>query len=125
MSKILIIDDDRAATNMLEQLLKIFGYETNSVNDSSKAMGVVASVNPDLILLDLMMPEVSGMEICKMLQTDPSLAHIPVIIVSALDDGDTKAEAYQAGAKDYIAKPYHPDDLLERMNALINKAATS
>ena len=121
MTKILIVDDDIQTTNMLEMILSAAGYETISENVSSKAMQVADSMNPDLFVLDLMMPEPDGFKLCRMLRADPKFAHTPILIVTALNDGDSQVVAYGAGANDYLTKPYHVDELTQRVKALINK----
>ena len=121
MTKILIVDDEIQATTMLEIILSASGYETISENDSSMAMQVADTVNPDLFILDLMMPEPDGFKLCRMLRADPKFAHTPILIVTALNDSDSQVVAYGAGASDYLTKPYHVDELTQRVKALINK----
>jgi pilus assembly protein CpaE len=115
MTKIMIVDDDNLVTQLLEKLLKIDGYETASVNDSSKAIEIATSVKPDLFLLDLMMPQPDGFKLCRMLRQTLEFATTPIIIVTALDDSDSRAVAFGAGANDYITKPFHPNELAERI----------
>jgi DNA-binding response OmpR family regulator len=119
MSKILIVDDDKHATALLEKVLRAEGYEAVSVNDSSIAIQAARSLNPDLFLLDLMMPDPDGFKLCRMLRADPHFTHTPIIIVTALDDSDSKIVAFGAGANDYLTKPFHIDELANRVKALI------
>lgn len=119
MSKIMIVDDDAQATKLLEKILSTEGFEAISVNDSSKAVQTAKFTSPDLFLLDLMMPDPDGFKLCRMLRTDPHFTHTPIIIITALDDSDSKAVAYGAGANDYITKPFHIDELILRVKALI------
>jgi two-component system alkaline phosphatase synthesis response regulator PhoP len=121
MSKILIVDDDKQITFFLEKLLSIEGYETTSINESSKAIEAANSINPDLFILDLMMPEPNGFELCRMLRANPNFSQTPIVIITAMDDSDSKAIAFLAGANDYIMKPFRPDELAQRMKALIGK----
>lgn len=119
MTKIMIVDDDKLVTDLLEKLLSVEGFETVSVNDSSKAVALAKVQPPDLFLLDLMMPQPDGFRLCRLLREEPYFALTPIIIVTALDDGDSRAVAFGAGANDYITKPFHPDELTERIrNAL-------
>lgn len=118
MSKILIIDDDVTVTQLLKALLTMEGHQPTTVNDSSEALGVATSLHPDLIMLDLMRPGLTGFEICELLRKDPKLAGIPVLIVSALDDPGSKEKALQAGAREYITKPFGVDNLMQRIKAL-------
>ena len=121
MSKILIVDDDKQITFFFVKLLSMEGYDTTSINESSKALEAAISINPDLFILDLMMPEPNGFELCRMLRANPTFSHTPIVIITAMDDGDSKAIAFLAGANDYIMKPFRPDELAKRMKALIGK----
>jgi pilus assembly protein CpaE len=114
------VDDDNLVTQLLEKLLKIEGYKTTAVNDSSKAIEIATSIKPDLFLLDLMMPQPDGFKLCRMLRQTPDFTLTPIIIITALDDSDSRAVAFGAGANDYITKPFHPDELSERIKELLN-----
>ena len=118
MSKILIVDDDVTMTELLKTLLRIEGHTPMAVNDSTKAVEMAGSVNPDLITLDLMMPGLSGFDLCELLKKDPKCAKIPIIIVSARDDSESKERAIRAGAKDYVTKPFDADELMHKINRL-------
>ena len=121
MAKILIVDDDVHATTLLEKVLAIKGHEATSVNESAETIQVANSTSPDLILLDLMMPEPNGFEVCKMLRADPNYANIPIVIVTAMDDNESKETAYGAGANDYLIKPFRIDALAQAIEALIGQ----
>jgi DNA-binding response OmpR family regulator len=118
VSKILIVDDDETMTNLLQTLVMMEGHAPTIVNDSRKAMEMVRSVDPELILLDLMMPGLSGFELCALLQRDPKFANIPIIVVSARDDVESKKRALRAGAKDYLTKPFDANELLQKIREL-------
>jgi DNA-binding response OmpR family regulator len=121
MTKILIVDDDKSATSLLAKVMLLEGYESVIVNESPKAIEVAASVKPDLFLLDLMMPELDGIELCKLLRADPRFSAIPIVVVSAMDDNFSKSAARNAGADDYVPKPFFPDDLIQRIKTLIDR----
>jgi DNA-binding response OmpR family regulator len=121
MTKILMVDDDKLVTDLLEKLLKSDGYQTVIVNDSSKAVDVAQTENPDLVLLDLMMPQPDGFRVCRMLREVPQFKRLPIIIVTALDDSDSRAVAFGAGANDYLTKPFHPDELAEKIIAALEE----
>ena len=125
MAKILIIDDERQTTTLLEMVLSARGYETYSVNDSSTAIQVAKETNPDLILLDLMMPDPDGFKVCRMLRADAAFTFTPIIIITALDDTDSRIVAYGAGADDYIIKPYDIDDLAETIKSFLREGIES
>ena len=119
MPKILIVDDDVSITELMKALVRMEGHQPTTVNDSTKAIEVANSVNPDLITLDLMMPGLTGFELCDLLHNDPKFANIPIVIVSARDDRESKEKAIEMGAKDYITKPFGIDELMNKIKNLI------
>jgi len=121
MAKILIVDDDPQATTLLEMLLSPRGYETISVNESSKAVNTAIETHPDLIILDLMMPEPDGFKVCRMLRADARFIFTPILIITALDDTDSRIVAYGAGADDYLIKPYDVDELALTIRNLLHE----
>ena len=121
MARILIIDDDIQTTTLLESIVTLNGHQPTSVTNSMNAVEVANSTIPDLILLDIMMPGISGIQLCKIFQSTPNLRHIPIVMVSALDDIGSKKDAFNAGAKDFITKPVRPKDLAQKINALIDQ----
>jgi DNA-binding response OmpR family regulator len=121
MTKILIVDDDKQATDLLQKILSSEGYETTAVNDSSKAVQIADSIHPNLIILDLMMPDPDGFKVCRMLRQIPSFIFTPIIIVTALDDTDSRVVAFGAGADDYLTKPFHIGELSYRVKDLLSK----
>lgn len=118
MAKILIVDDDVTSTTLLEKILSTEGFETTAINVSSKAVQMANHINPDLILLDIMMPDINGIDLCKMLMSFPNLKHIPVAIVSALNDNGSKRDALNAGAREFITKPVHIDEFIKKIKKL-------
>jgi len=119
MAKILIVDDDVQVTVLLGKLLSMEGYQITAVNESSKAHETANTIRPDLILLDLMMPDPDGFKLCRILRADPHFMFTPIIIVTALDDSDSRVVAFGAGANDYITKPFHSSELVQRIKKLI------
>jgi DNA-binding response OmpR family regulator len=120
VANILIVDDDLKMTELLKTLLQLEGYMPTAVNDSTKAIQAAVSVEPDLITLDLMMPGLDGFGLCELLQQDPRFANIPIIIISARDDLESKQRAMKAGAKAYVTKPFQIDMLLQKIRNLIS-----
>jgi DNA-binding response OmpR family regulator len=116
--KILIVDDDVTITELMKALVSMEGHQSATVNDSTKAIETADSFHPDLITLDLMMPGLSGFDLCQLLHQDPRFAGIPIMIVSARDDAESKERALQVGAKDYLTKPFGVDDLLQKIKEL-------
>jgi DNA-binding response OmpR family regulator len=121
MAKILIIDDDTQTTKLLEGIVTLSGHKAVSVNNSMSAVEVAQSTLPDVILLDIMMPGISGIELCKIFHSTSELKRIPVIIVSALNDTGSKKDAFNAGAKDFLTKPVLPKVLINKINTLIDE----
>ena len=118
MPKILIVDDDVSITELMKALVRMGGHQPTTVNDSRKAIEVANSVHPDLITLDLMMPGLTGFELCDLLHNDPKFANVPIVIVSARDDRESKEKAIEMGAKDYITKPFGVDELMNKIKTL-------
>ncbi|MFN8412410.1 MAG: response regulator [Anaerolineales bacterium] len=123
MAKILVVDDDTQTTALIESLIKMSGHEPTSVNQSWNAVATAKSTVPDLILLDIMMADINGIDLCKMFKADPELKKIPVIMVSALDDDGSKKDSYNAGAKDYITKPFLSKEFTRKINAVLSETA--
>ncbi|MEP7133578.1 MAG: response regulator [Chloroflexota bacterium] len=123
MAIILIIDDDVNTTWLIDNVFSKEGYEVHSVNNSSDALSVALSTNPDLIIIDFAMPEVDGLETCKLLHSHPKLNRIPILFFSAVGDVDRKVEAFQAGAKDFISKPVHIDEFKSRVKLWLKQPA--
>jgi DNA-binding response OmpR family regulator len=121
MTKIMIVDDDVDATALLQSFLALDGYEPTSVNDSTAALKLANSLEPDLFLLDLMMPVVDGFKLCRQLREIPKFMETPIIIITALNDDDSKVVAFGAGANDYLTKPYQPNDLRAKIKKLAGK----
>jgi DNA-binding response OmpR family regulator len=120
MAKILIVDDDVEITTLLNTILSLSGFDISVINDSTLAMEAAESMKPDLFILDLMMPQPNGFELCRMIRSNPNLINIPIIIITAMDDLDSKNIAYAAGANDYLSKPFDQEELPKRINALLN-----
>ena len=122
MKKILIVDDDVQITILLKRFLAVEGYEVTGLNISSDTIRVANSIHPDLFILDLMMPDPDGFMLCRMLRADPSFIKTPILIVSALDDSDSRALAFSAKASDYLSKPINLDKLTITIKELLDKA---
>ena len=121
MSRIIVVDDDKAATALFEQVLLMNHYEVFPLNESSKTIELADKVHPDLFILDLMMPEPDGFKLCRMLRTNPNFRRTPIIIVTALNDVDSRLVAIGAGANDYLVKPFHIDELYTVVEHQLNK----
>lgn len=112
---ILVVDDTPANLSLLAQMLKGLGYKVRVAPSGKLALASVQAAPPDLILLDINMPEMNGYELCQQIKADKRTSDIPVIFVSAMDDGMDKVRAFTVGGADYIAKPFEPLEVLARI----------
>jgi DNA-binding response OmpR family regulator len=119
MAKIMVVEDDEQAATFIAEVLALDGHEAIVVNDSSKALGIAVSTVPEAFLLDLMMPPPDGFKLCRMLRAEPIFKHTPILIVTALDDTDSKIVAIGAGASGYLVKPFPVEDLLDKVKDLL------
>ncbi len=122
MVKILVVDDDIHATTLFNTILTAKGYETIIVNDSATAVQVANTTNPALIILDLMMPEPNGFEVCKLLRADPKFSRTPIVIFTAMGDNESKKTALEIGADEYLTKPFRVEDLMHKIQTLITQS---
>lgn len=112
---ILVVDDTPANLRLLFQILSGHGYQVRAVSSGTRALESVRAGQPDLILLDIMMPEMSGYEVARRLQSDEKTRDIPIIFISALEDVKNKVSAFQAGGMDYVTKPFQVEEVLARV----------
>ncbi|MGG6297463.1 two-component system response regulator [Leptolyngbya sp. AN02str] len=113
---ILIVDDTPANLRILSSLLQKEGYSVRQAISGTVALNAVAAMLPNLILLDIMMPDMDGYEVCQILKQNPQTADIPIIFLSALDEGINKARAFHVGGADYITKPFYLEEVLARVH---------
>lgn len=113
--KILIVDDLPMNIELLDHILRGEGFRTLTADDGAGALAISRSMQPDLILLDVMMPDQSGFEVCAKLKSDPRTNDIPIIFVSALDDVKSKVKGLKSGGVDYVSKPLHAEEVLARV----------
>jgi DNA-binding response OmpR family regulator len=121
MKKIMVVEDDVQASTFLAELLTTEGYVPIVVNESARAVPMADATLPDAFLLDLMMPQPDGFKVCRMLRANPNFQKSPIIIVTAMDDMDSRIVAFGAGANDYIVKPFHIEELTAKLKALLAK----
>jgi len=113
--KILAVDDTPASLKLLSDLLRNEGYDVRAAINGALALRSAAMSPPELVLLDIRMPEMDGFEVCRRLKADPSTAQVPVIFVSALTDTDEKLHGFELGAVDFVTKPFQREELLARV----------
>jgi putative two-component system response regulator len=112
---LLIVDDMPANLRLLSSMLTTHGYKVRAVISGAMALTAVHTAPPDLILLDISMPEMDGYQVCAQLKADPTTCNIPIIFISALDDVQDKVKALSSGGVDYITKPFHIEEVLARV----------
>ncbi len=119
MKKILVIDDLPENVFLLQDRLESEGYEVITAYEGKSGLNKAISEQPDLILLDIMMPDITGLEVCKKLVTNEESAHIPIILVTAKIEAEDIKEGLEAGAFDYIKKPFNRIELLARVKSAL------
>jgi putative two-component system response regulator len=117
-TRVLVVDDEPAVTVLFERLLTQDGYSVRIANDAPSALAAIASFNPDVILLDVVLPGGDGFSLCQRLKQDAATRLTPVVLVTGLTDRDNRIHGRQAGADDFITKPVDPQELLARVASL-------
>ena len=120
--KILVVDDEEDILHFLELVLREKGYEVATASSGHEALTRAQMVKPDLILLDIMMPQMDGWEVLKLLRVDDETAQIPVAMLSARTEAKDRVQGLQEGAVDYICKPFSLQDLLTKIEAIFAEA---
>ncbi|NLI78669.1 MAG: response regulator [Candidatus Riflebacteria bacterium] len=115
--RVLIIEDDPDSGNLLVETLSVEGYEVRLATDGSSVLETVEEFRPDLVLLDVMMPSIDGLEMCRQLRLQESTRTLPILFLTAKDDLSDKIKGFQAGGDDYITKPFIISELLARLQA--------
>ena len=122
-AKILAVDDEPELTELMQYNLVRAGYEVTTAANGREALDCIKRCRPDLILLDLMLPDLDGFGVCEILRRDPLSATIPIIIVSAWASTDSRNLGLELGALDYLTKPFSPKELVSRVNQLLHARA--
>jgi DNA-binding response OmpR family regulator len=123
--KILVVDDDLDTLKLVGMMLQRQGYNIVAAINGAQALSKVPAEKPDLILLDVMMPDIDGFEVCKRIRSDPSHAGIPILMFTAKTQVDDKVQGFESGADDYLPKPTHPAELLAHVKALLGRSRVS
>ncbi|MGA9377431.1 MAG: response regulator transcription factor [Phormidium sp.] len=121
MPRILVIDDDSAISELVAVNLEMAGYDVSQAEDGIKGQALALQIQPDLILLDLMLPKVDGFTVCQRLRRDERTKDIPVLMLTALGQTQDKVEGFNAGADDYLTKPFEVEEMLARVRALLRR----
>ncbi len=116
---ILIVDDEPGIHQVMEALLSPLGHHLAFANNGAEALALAARLTPDLILLDVVMPDMNGFEVCRRLRADPQLAEVPIVMVTANDDRDSRLQGIEAGVDDYVTKPFDRLEMRARVRSII------
>jgi two-component system alkaline phosphatase synthesis response regulator PhoP len=119
--KVLIADDEPDILEIIEYNLKAEGYEVYTAHDGEDALQKAKQLKPDLIILDIMMPKKSGVEVCEILRSQPAFKQTLIIFLTALKDESSEMKGFETGADDYVNKPISPKLLMSRVNALFRR----
>jgi DNA-binding response OmpR family regulator len=122
-TKILAVDDEPELTDLMQYHLVRAGHEVTTAANGWEAIHAIRANRPDIILLDLMLPDLDGFGVCEILRRDPLTATIPIVIVSAWSSPDSRNLGLELGALDYLTKPFSPQELVERVNRLVHARA--
>jgi|ERR1019366_5645290 two-component system phosphate regulon response regulator PhoB len=122
MTRILVVEDEKDIREILAYNLGKAGHEVLAADSGANALASVREARPDLVLLDLMLPDVSGVEVCRHLKHDPSLCQIPVIMLTARSDEIDRVVGFEMGAEDYVIKPFSVRELVLRVGAVLRRS---
>lgn len=121
-NRILIVDDEPDVTELLKYKLEQEGHRCQIVNNPLAFVSVAREFNPNLILLDIMMPELNGLQLCKMVRSDPKMNEVPIIFLTARGEVEDRIKGLESGADDYVAKPFNTKELLLRVVKILNRS---
>ncbi len=124
MSRILIVDDEQDLSGLLDYNLKAEGFETEVAATGASALAKARSFEPDLVLLDLMLPDISGHEVIRLLKAEPRFARTAVVMVTARGQEQDRVQGLELGADDYVVKPFAVKELVLRVKAVLRRLAT-
>jgi two-component system phosphate regulon response regulator PhoB len=125
MKRIFVVDDEVDVTELLEYKLKQAGYAVRTINDPLRTIGLARDLRPDLIILDMMMPDLSGVQLLRMIRGDGVLQDIPIIFLTAKGDITDKVKGLESGADDFMTKPFDARELLLRVKSLLRRAKSA
>jgi DNA-binding response OmpR family regulator len=121
MTRILVVEDDQDIAALVRRYLEKAGFTTEVLGSGRDGLAAVANRPPDLLVLDVMLPQVSGTEICRAVRSNPATASIPIIMLTARAEESDRIAGLEIGADDYIAKPFSPNELVARVRALLRR----
>jgi two-component system phosphate regulon response regulator PhoB len=119
--KVLVVDDEADVTALIAYHLKSKGFIVEELNDPNASLGVARRFMPDLIVLDVMMPDINGLQVCRLLRADPLFREVPVVFLTAKTEEADRVQGLEIGADDYICKPFSPKEVVLRVQALLKR----
>lgn len=119
--KILVLDDEPDVTELLEYKLEQENYRVDVLNDPLEFISKVRAFEPDLMILDIMMPELNGLQLCRIARSDPAMKEIPIIFLTAKGEAEDRVKGLETGADDYISKPFNTKELLLRVSNILGR----
>ena len=123
--RVLVVEDDPDIAQLVTRYLTKAGYTIQHVVSGDEALRTIASTAPDLLVLDLMLPHVDGLEVCKRVRSDEATAALPIIMLTARGDESERIVGLEIGADDYLSKPFSPNELVARVRALLRRSKRS
>jgi DNA-binding response OmpR family regulator len=122
MTSVLLVDDERDLLSLLDFNLRAAGFETVLATTGEQALAQLRRRVPDLVVLDLMLPDLSGTEVCRQIKSDPRTKHVPVVMLTAKGDEVDRVVGFEIGADDYVTKPFSPRELALRVQSVLRRA---
>lgn len=122
MARVLIVDDNADLLAILSSRFRAHGFEALEASDGAEALEVAATSVPDVVVLDVMMPELNGYQVCRQIRDDPALSHIPVVLLTAKDGEADKFWGSEVGATLYLTKPIDPAQVVSQVEALLRRS---
>ncbi len=122
-NKILVVDDEPDVTDLVAYHLKAKGFHVETLNDATASIAKARGYVPELVILDIMMPDLSGIQVCRILRADPKLARVPIIFLTAKAEPHDRIEGLESGADDYLSKPSSPKELVPRVESILRRVA--
>src|SRR5215204_4467479 len=119
--RVLLIDDEQFYFKLIKKTLKEAEYDLEYAKSGSEGLGKIPSYDPEMVIVDLKLPEMDGFQILERLRRDPKYSHTPVIVITSKDELSEKLKAFELGADDYVVKPFQPEELVARMGILARR----
>ena len=120
--RVLLVDDDPDTLRLVSIMLQRQGYDVGAASSGTHALSMIEKEQPDLILLDVMMPDIDGFEVARRIRSNPSSANVPIIMFTAKAQVEDRVKGFEAGADDYLTKPTQPRELFAHMKAVLNRS---